>query len=58
MGEDRCRAGAGYAAENLATLRRMALNMLKKDKSKKRGIRAKQLSAGWNHPYLLKLLSV
>lgn len=58
LGEDRSRARAGHAAENLATLRRLALNMLKKDNSKKRGIKGKQLSAGWDHAYLLKLLSV
>ena len=58
MGEDRSRARTGYAAENLATLRRLALNMLKKESSKKRGIKGKQLSAGWDHAYLLKLLSV
>ena len=57
-GEDRSRARAGYGAENLATLRRLALNMLKKDKTKKRGIKGKQLNAGWDHAYLLRLLSV
>ena len=35
LGEDRSRARAGYAVGNLATLRRMALNILRKDKSKK-----------------------
>ena len=57
-GEDRSRARAGNGAENLATLRRLALNMLKKDKTKKRGIKGKQLNAGWDHAYLLRLLSV
>jgi predicted transposase YbfD/YdcC len=56
--EDQSRARAGYAAENLATLRRLALNLLKKEKTKKRGIRGKQLNAGWDHQYLLKLLGV
>lgn len=36
--EDQSRARAGYAAENLATLRRLALNLLKREKTKKRGI--------------------
>jgi predicted transposase YbfD/YdcC len=54
--EDLSRARAGYASENLATLRRLALNMLRKEKTKKRGIRGKQLNAGWDHPYLLRLL--
>ena len=54
--EDQSRARTGYAAENLATLRRLALNLLRRDKTKKRGIRGKQLNAGWDHAYLLRLL--
>lgn len=56
--EDQSRARTGYAAENLATLRRLALNLLKKEKTKKRGIKGKQLNAGWDHAYLLKLLEI
>jgi predicted transposase YbfD/YdcC len=56
FGEDQSRARTGFAAENLATLRRLALNLLKRDTSKKRGIRAKQKNAGWDHRYLLHLL--
>jgi len=56
--EDQSRARSGYAAENLATLRRLALNMLKREKTKKRGIKGKQLNAGWDHAYLLKLLGI
>lgn len=54
--EDQSRARTGYAAENLATLRRLALNLLKREKTRKRGIRGKQLNASWDHAYLLKLL--
>lgn len=54
--EDQSRARAGYAAENLATLRRLAFNLLKREKTKRRGIRGKQLNAGWDHAYLLRLL--
>ena len=54
--EDQSRARTGHAAENLATLRRLALNLLQRDKTRKRGIRGKQLNAGWDHAYLLKLL--
>lgn len=56
--EDQSRARAGYAAENLATLRRLALNLLKREKTKQRGIRGKQLNASWDHAYLLRLLGV
>ena len=56
--EDQSRARAGYAAENLATLRRLALNLLQREKTKKRGIKGKQLNAGWDHAYLLRLLGI
>ena len=56
--EDQSRARTGYAAENLATLRRLALNLLKRERTKKRGIRGKQLNASWDHAYLLKLLGI
>ena len=56
--EDQSRARAGYAAENLATLRRLALNLLRKETTKKRGIRGKQLNASWDHAYLLRLLGI
>lgn len=56
--EDQSRARSGYAAENLAALRRLALNLLKREKSKKRGIKGKQLNASWNHAYLLRLLEI
>jgi predicted transposase YbfD/YdcC len=58
MGEDQSRARAGHAAQNLGTLRRLALNLLKREATKKRGIKGKQKSAGWDHSYLLKLLGV
>jgi predicted transposase YbfD/YdcC len=58
FGEDQSRARAGHAAENLATLRRLALNLLKGEKTKKRGIKGKQLNAGWDHAYLLRLLKI
>jgi len=58
FGEDQSRARNGHAAENLATLRRLALNLLKTEKTKKRGIRGKQNNASWDHAYLLKLLGI
>jgi predicted transposase YbfD/YdcC len=56
--EDQSRARQGHAPENLATLRRLALNLLRREKTKKRGIKAKMLNASWHHPYLLRLLGV
>ena len=57
FGEDQSRARSGYAAHNLATLRRLALNLLKREK-KKRSVRGKQLDAGWDNSYLLKVIGV
>lgn len=54
--EDECRIRKGYGAENLSTLRRIALNLLKKEQSVKVGIKNRRLKAGWDEPYLLKVL--
>lgn len=56
MREDDSRTRTGHVAENLATLRRMAMNLLNREKTKKRGIKGKQLNASWDHAYLLRLL--
>ena len=44
-------------AEMFAALRRMALNMLKRENSLQVGIAAKRKRAGWDHDYLLKALA-
>ena len=56
FGEDQCRVRAGYAAQNLALLRHMTINILKADSTKKRGIKGKQKNAAWDLHYLLSLL--
>ena len=56
--EDQSRAREGCAAENLATLRRLALNLLKREKTRKQGIRGKMLNASWNQTYWLRLLGI
>ena len=58
FGEDLDRKRAGNAAQNFSLLNRIALNLLKNDKSSKRGIKGKRLKAAWNIPYLLKLLGI
>ena len=56
FGEDDSRVRKGNAAENMAVLRHMALNLLKQEKTAKRGIKAKRLQAAWNNDYLVKVL--
>lgn len=57
FGEDLSRKRAGNTAQNFSLLNRIALNMLKKDKTCKLGVHGKRLAAAWDHDYLLRLLS-
>ena len=52
-----CRVNIGQAAESLAIVRRIALNLLKQEKTNKKGITAKRKRAGWDHGYLMKVIS-
>ncbi len=54
--EDLSRVRIGNASENLAIIRRVALNLLKQEKTSKVGITARRKRAGWDHQYLLKVL--
>ncbi|NPD85030.1 ISAs1 family transposase, partial [Lentimicrobium sp. L6] len=44
-------------AQNNSILLKIALNLLKKEKSEKQGIADKRLKAGWNEEYLLRVLN-
>ena len=57
FGEDDSRVRKGNGAENLTALRRMALNMLKRESALRVGIAAKRKKAGWDTQYLLKALA-
>ena len=57
MGEDASRARTGNSATNFAVIRHVALNLLKAEKTSKLGIKAKSKACGWDHAYLLKVLS-
>ncbi len=54
--EDESRIRRGHAPENMAVVRRIALNLLKQDTSVKLGMANKRLKAGWDENYLLKIL--
>ena len=54
--EDACQTKNENAAENLSSLRRIALNILQLDKTNKRSIKGKRKKAGWSNSYMAKLL--
>lgn len=54
--EDERRLRKGHGAENFSRLCRLALNLLKSEKSLKLGIANKRLNCGWDRDYLLKVL--
>jgi predicted transposase YbfD/YdcC len=55
--EDDRRIRQGHAAENFARLSRIALNLLKAETTNDGGIKTKRLCCGWDHDYLLKVLT-
>ena len=54
--EDDSRKRTGFAAQNYSLLNRIALNLLKNDKTAKVGVRGKRLKAGWDNNFLIKLI--
>lgn len=58
MSEDTSRIRKDHAPENMALLRRIAVTLLRQEKTLKRGVQGKQLKAAMNPGYLLRVLSV
>ncbi|MFQ5592383.1 MAG: ISAs1 family transposase, partial [Phycisphaerae bacterium] len=55
--EDTPRNRVGHSAENLSRIRRLALNLLRRDKTCRVGIKGKRLQACLKDEYLLRILS-
>ncbi|WP_058513440.1 hypothetical protein [Legionella santicrucis] len=56
--DDYARARIGNNAENFAVLRRIALNLLKKDGSRKASIKGKRKIGGWDNSFLKNSLNL
>jgi predicted transposase YbfD/YdcC len=54
--EDESRMRKGNSPENFAILRRIALNVVRRDASSKFSLKARRKAAGWNNSYLEQLL--
>ena len=53
--EDHARLRKGNAGENFSVLRRLVINLLKKEPSKM-SMKNKRKKAGWDQDFLLKIL--
>jgi predicted transposase YbfD/YdcC len=56
--EDESRKRNKNAAQNYSVILKIALNILKNEKSKKLSIASKRLRAGWDEAYLFKVLNI
>ncbi|MFT6778444.1 MAG: putative transposase YbfD/YdcC [Paraglaciecola sp.] len=56
--EDSLRLRSGHAAQNIALLNKLALNLLKNETSTKVGVKSKRLKAVWDNDYMMKVLNV
>jgi len=56
--EDQCRVRKDHAAENLARLRRIAMNLLKRETTRNLSLPRKRLLAGWSQDYMLTVLGL
>ena len=56
--EDASRKRVNNATQNFSILNKIALNLLKNEKTAKVGVKSKRLKAGWNNHYLIKILNL
>ncbi len=55
--EDDCRIRQDAGAQTMSVLRHIALNLIRRESSHKRGVKARRKRAGWDHSYLLRVLT-
>lgn len=58
FGEDASRKRAKNASQNFSLLSKIALNLLKNEKTLKVGVKSRRLKAGWDNHYLIKVLNL
>lgn len=58
FGEDASRKRTGNSAQNFSILNKIALNLLKNEKTEKQGVKGKRLRAAWDNDYMLKVLKL
>lgn len=56
--EDASRKRKNNASQNFSMLNKIALNLLKNEKSSKVGVKSRRLKAGWDNHYLIKVLNL
>ena len=54
--DEQCQVRKDHGPQNMATLRRISHNLLKRETSVKAGIQGNRHQAGWRQNYLLKVL--
>jgi predicted transposase YbfD/YdcC len=54
--EDACRIRKDRGAQTFAVLRHIAVNLLRRERHHKRGIKARRKRAAWDHNYLVRVL--
>lgn len=58
FGEDASRKRMGNSAQNFSILNKIALNLLKHEKTEKQGVKGKRLRAAWDNQYMMKVLKL
>jgi hypothetical protein len=56
--EDEQRKREKYSAQNFVVIKKIVLNLLKKEDSNMRSLRTKRLKARWDNNFLLKILKI